>query len=84
MKIFEKLNSMKERCEVGISVSLLAISLFCLIVCLECVAMIVKHDIATLANVFFMGLLLSVNGLATFFNLTRLSNAIRARLRSYD
>ncbi len=84
MKIFEKMIGMKKRCEVGISVLLLAVSLFCLFICLEGVAMIVRHDVATVTNVLFLGLLLSINGAAVFFNLTRLSNAIRERLKTYD
>ena len=84
MKIYEKLIETKDRCEVGISVLFLAVSFFCLIICLECMVVMVKHDVTTLANVLFICLLLSVNGLATFLNLTRLSNAIRARFRDYD
>lgn len=80
MKSFDNFLKRGGKYEIPFCVLMLAISLFCALVCVEFLCMVFKYDAVTFINVAFLALMIAINGAATFLNLERLSGAIKARL----
>jgi hypothetical protein len=70
----------REKLEFPVAIVMLAISLFCVFLCIDVVCLMIEHGSGNIWHVLFIGSLVAINAFAVFLNIKRVSHHLKDKL----